>query len=102
MLTGYQCEVVAGYTEYGDILCTDCCADEWTKPLIRYSLDEEQVARGGDMFEEDENHVADCECLFSLNCDSCGAELVEEYIDTRCEDKQEAGEVNDERDPAFD
>jgi hypothetical protein len=90
MLTAFQCEVVAGYTEYGDILCADCCVDEWTKPLIRYALDEEQVARGEDYYTDEDNHADECGCLPALWCDSCGAELVEGYVDTQCEDKQEA------------
>lgn len=85
MLTAFQCEVVAGYTEYGDILCLSCAEDEWTKPLIRYALDEEQVARNEGVMD-DPRHVEYCGCLYALECDSCTAELVEAYDDPDCEE----------------
>lgn len=47
MLTGFQCETAAYITEFGELLCPDCFdrGDTLARPVIRYSLDEEQAAR---------------------------------------------------------
>lgn len=89
MLTGYQCEVIAGYTENGEILCLNCAEDEFTKPLIRYALDEEQSARHDGYDYGDDNHVEDCECLDAVNCEQCGTTLADEYDDADCVKKRE-------------
>lgn len=89
MLTAYQCETIAGVTEYGTILCLDCASDEYVKALIRYNLDEEQVSRSEGYYEDADGHAEDCECLPVIECENCGAELVEEYVGSACEEKEE-------------
>lgn len=86
MLTGYQVETIAGYTEHGEILCLECAADEYTKALSRYELDEEQSQRAyAGYYEGEDDHVEDdCECCPGVDCERCGAELVEPYYDPEC------------------
>jgi hypothetical protein len=88
MLDGFQLEVVAGVDEYGDFFCLDCAADEFTKPIIRYSLDEEQAYLSEGMFEDDpDNHIENCGCEGALYCARCGAELTEGWTDPDCEER---------------
>lgn len=96
MLTAYQCELVAFSTEYGDILCRQCAHDQLDEglenatfyPIIRYDLDEEQVARA-DWYIEEAGHVEDCQCLPDICCDACCVELVAAYKDPDCEQEVE-------------
>jgi hypothetical protein len=104
MLTSYQVEHIAFSTPYGEFWCTDCTHDaldmggggdvEGFEPVTRFELDEWQSQTSYDdrIDADPDDHVEDCECLWAVHCDSCGTELVEEYVDTRCQDKQE-GEV---------
>jgi len=86
MLTSYQVEVIAGVTEHGEILCLVCAASEFTKPLIRYALDEEQEARGESYFEAGyDGHSEECGCAPELTCERCDGDLVEAYDDPNCE-----------------
>lgn len=88
MLTAYQCETVAYQTEYGDLLCPDCFdrGDDFARPLIRYSLDEEQTYRAEDGYcavtEDSWDNESGCGCEPAIYCDHCYAELLEEYVDT--------------------
>ena len=96
MLTAFQCEVVAFSTEYGDLICYDCAHAMLNEglesatfyPVIRYSLDEEQVARA-DWYIDEAGHCATCQCLPDIYCDACNIELVAAYVDPDCAGEEE-------------
>ena len=93
MLTGFQMATIAGRDENGTLYCQGCAADEYTRAVSRYELDEEQTALAEGYFEEDENHVEGCSCAHAVSCEVCGTELVEEYEDSDCVDKREAADA---------
>lgn len=89
MLTAYQCEIVAAYSEGGGLYHLECAEGPVTL-LIRYSLDEAQSARAEEYFDGEEGHVDGCGCEPALECDGCNGELAEAYVDDSCNPGGEA------------
>lgn len=118
MLTAFQCEVIAYWTEDG-LVCAECATGTLESeggdavagytPVIRYSLDEEQTAEAeeyirwddaDDIREEDGErfaliggvwHVEACACAPALYCaDDSSHELLEAYTDYQCKEVEAA------------
>jgi len=105
MLTAAQVETVAYQTEDGDMLCPHCfdIADTYARPVIRYALDEYDMAMSEYTFDESPDHADNCGCTMGVYCDACGVELSEPYVDPNCEDQREGADPDDWlRDPALD
>lgn len=93
MLTSFQTEVVAFLTEGGEIICPECFHNgaDFARPIIRYTLDEEQTARNDGLDPEDvwdeAGHSEYCEP--AIPCDDCGEVLAQEYHPAECESGEE-------------
>lgn len=96
MLTAWQVQTVAGVTEAGELLCLSCAETEYTKPIIRYSLDEEQTARSYGYYDGENGHRDGCECEPAVDCEQCGTALAEPYTDPDCSILEDADSEEDE------
>lgn len=98
MLTAFQCEVVAFWTD-GGLVCRDCAVRDFEdqggervseyRPVIRYGLDEYQSESSYDWDGEcplgNETPIRagedSCSCAHAVVCDDCGDEILEAYED---------------------
>jgi hypothetical protein len=94
MLTASQCATVAYYLpDAGELYCERCfeSSGEAMAAVSQYEASEHQSALADGAYEDADadEHVQDCACEPALECGGCYGEILDEYVDTRCEDLAE-------------
>jgi len=87
MLTSAQVATVAYAAEDYTLLCPRCFdnGDTYARAVSQYEASEEQAARGFDGEVREGHDPEGCYCEDALECEGCGATILEGYEATECE-----------------